>query len=1206
MSPRAPNNKHTPLMSIWSKRFSVFLSVLVISTLTKGAVTEWAFIKGRGSDQDTDNQRPTISWWDVEIYVEVESANDATTATISGGGLSGNVALELSGSEWIYEKEYASEAAMDADFPNETTYTLTLSGGTLGTLTQDIVLGAKNYPEQPYLTGSGYSELLAFDPSTPFDFEFGTPGSSATKTNIEVEDDEDNPPFDAFVDAAQQTVTMPANSLIAGQVYHVFVEHLNRTVQSGTGGLGVDGDVWQSAFGDLTVDTRAAGSIIGAWTFGDSAEEGSGVVVFMKDGNYFHIEDVSQGDGDTDGFERGTYTWNESSGILVASPIEDLNGETGLSHPAGSTTVSVSGDTLTYTDNEGSSVLSRVKDPSNKLVGAWQFNEAAVFDSGVIVFLQSGVFFAAQTNVPQANPNGIEKGTYQWDAATGALSTNISIDTNGSSGLSDPLFGFTTEINDDELVIWDGYNEWRLYLVDPVTPGIAIPSVTHWRFVKGKDHVQNMDNTAPPVALWSVYAVVRTKLNLDALEIEISGGGIEGSYSFTQIGREWTFEKDFDSEASLNAEFPAGQEFTIALSGGNLGAVSQTFTLMADEYPNTPYLTGSKFSAAKSLDSFSDFNLTWSDPGSLTEDSGLTSLEVYRFYDDEEVFRELGSGAATQGTVPAGTVFPGHTLYGYLEYTHATSLDGTGGFEIDGTDSRNAAVDFTLAAPDSPLAGAWTFGDASGENSGVVIFLNNGFYFQIEDVVSSDPDPDGFERGEYRWDRDSGIFEVETITDTNGTVGLSDSGDVLTVSVSGNTLTFTDGQEVSDLSRVVRSGDSVVGAWQWGDGQKDYGGVYVFLENGYYFQLQYYEPDGLALEGGIERGTYSYDSELLEMTTTTILDTNGEQGFSHVDGVWTVHVFEDIFSVGDNRGGETGFDASMADVPNRMRFFNPGFEAALRTAAGKANGPLLRLDMQRIVALDASNRGISELGGLEEALNIRQLDLSHNSIIDIWQVGDLLELRELDLSHNQITSISDLSRLENLVVLDVSSNALSDTNSSQVDSGIISLFSEAKPFASTGVLAPLDGIDTLNTLRFANNAISDISALSTLPDLKEVDLSGNDILDLAVLQDLPKLEKLAVFGNPVDLSEGSSQRTLLDAIVSSTGASVQLEALDPNENYLELEWDQASQRYRLVWTADGTLQKSADLKIWLDLDDAQSPYPIDFVSGELLFWKLDL
>ena len=211
--------------------------------------------------------------------------------------------------------------------------------------------------------------------------------------------------------------------------------------------------------------------------------------------------------------------------------------------------------------------------------------------------------------------------------------------------------------------------------------------------------------------------------------MNISGGGIEGSYDLTQIGREWTFEKDFHSEEAINAEFPEGGQFTIDVSGGFLGEVSQSFVLMADEYPNTPYLAGTKFTSAQSFDSFTDFGLTWSSPGALTENSGQTIMEIFRFYDDESIFRQATIGGATQGTVPAGTVLPGHTFYGYLEFTHARIMDGTGGFEVPGTESRNEATDFTLATPESPLAGGWSFGNASGDSSGVLVFLNNGTYF---------------------------------------------------------------------------------------------------------------------------------------------------------------------------------------------------------------------------------------------------------------------------------------------------------------------------------------------------------------------------------------------------------------------------------------------------------------------------------------------
>jgi len=84
------------------------------------------------------------------------------------------------------------------------------------------------------------------------------------------------------------------------------------------------------------------------------------------------------------------------------------------------------------------------------------------------------------------------------------------------------------------------------------------------------------------------------------------------------------------------------------------------------------------------------------------------------------------------------------------------------------------------------------------------------------------------------------------------------------------------------------------------------------------------------------------------------------------------------------------------------------------------------------------------------------------------------------------------------------------------------------------VLAPLEGIDTLETLRFANNGIRDLNVMTTLPSLNVVDLSGHEIVDLSALELLPNLESVFVYGNPVDLSSGSSQLELLNAIIAKT------------------------------------------------------------------------
>ena len=264
----------------------------------------------------------------------------------------------------------------------------------------------------------------------------------------------------------------------------------------------------------------------------------------------------------------------------------------------------------------------------------------------------------------------------------------------------------------------------------------------------------------------------------------------------------------------------------------------------------------------------------------------------------------------------------------------------------------------------------------------------------------------------------------------------------------------------------------------------------------------------------------------------------------------------------------------------------------------------MSLDLQRILKMDASGLGLTDLHGFEGALNMRELDLSNNAVTDIWQVGDMRELRFLDLSNNQIEDISYLSNLTKLVSLDLSGNLLSDDQSQAAASGQIRMASFKLQADSTGVLAPLDSIKTLNILKFAGNSIRDLAVLNTLPSLVEIDLSGNSVEDLTPLSQLPNLVKVSIYDNPVDLTSGSNQSTILEAIVANTGAKILVEAPDPNASLLSLDWIEGSQQFQLNWEV-GDLQTSSDLKTWSNVNSAQSPYSVN-LSGSPLFWRLEL
>src|SRR6266508_6979256 len=93
------------------------------------------------------------------------------------------------------------------------------------------------------------------------------------------------------------------------------------------------------------------------------------------------------------------------------------------------------------------------------------------------------------------------------------------------------------------------------------------------------------------------------------------------------------------------------------------------------------------------------------------------------------------------------------------------------------------------------IVGAWTAGDTTIEGASVLVFLANGYYFQIQNAKASEAPSgfDGFERGTYTWNPVTGALTVTTIQHLNGDTGLSglNGASGLTFTVSGDAATVT-------------------------------------------------------------------------------------------------------------------------------------------------------------------------------------------------------------------------------------------------------------------------------------------------------------------------------------------------------------------------------------------------------------------------------
>lgn len=182
------------------------------------------------------------------------------------------------------------------------------------------------------------------------------------------------------------------------------------------------------------------------------------------------------------------------------------------------------------------------------------------------------------------------------------------------------------------------------------------------------------------------------------------------------------------------------------------------------------------------------------------------------------------------------------------------------------------------------IVGSWF------NNSGPIAltFTGDGKYFLAEAGSAAGPgtsDPfgqPGMERGTYTVDETTGALSATVLQDTNGTWGLSHPTGPMTLALNGNILTMTEstgeGSEISTWTRVASATNPIVGAWYYENGGQS--GVVTFTADGRYLFAQDGPADATG-HPGIEYGTYTWNPATGAFASITIVDTNGEWGFSN-------------------------------------------------------------------------------------------------------------------------------------------------------------------------------------------------------------------------------------------------------------------------------------------------------------------------------------
>ena len=216
--------------------------------------------------------------------------------------------------------------------------------------------------------------------------------------------------------------------------------------------------------------------------------------------------------------------------------------------------------------------------------------------------------------------------------------------------------------------------------------------------------------------------------------------------------------------------------------------------------------------------------------------------------------------------------------------------------------------------------------------------------------------------------------------------------------------------------------------------------------------------------------------------------------------------------------------------------------AIIADSLGKASGEAITAaEMATLTRLDAPNKYIHDLTGLEFATNLTRLDLgtervnreyvNSNLISDFSTLSSLTSLERLDLGGNYLSDISplisSLSSLTSLEQLDLSDNSISDISSLSSLTNLERLYLSDNSISD---ISSLSSLTSLERLTLSLNSISDISSLSSLTNLTWLSLIGNDISDISSLSNLTNLEWLTLTGNDISditpLSNLTNLRTL--------------------------------------------------------------------------------
>ena len=199
------------------------------------------------------------------------------------------------------------------------------------------------------------------------------------------------------------------------------------------------------------------------------------------------------------------------------------------------------------------------------------------------------------------------------------------------------------------------------------------------------------------------------------------------------------------------------------------------------------------------------------------------------------------------------------------------------------------------------------------------------------------------------------------------------------------------------------------------------GGVFGGIEPVHRFYEDFHGPiEASYAAAAVGLGTEAFLGEIEEKSSLQRLGLAGLLGGGNVKrDVWTAQ-FSAVISALNSP--DTPVDPTpVVVVPSRPiptpsgLIPDPNLRAAIAETLGKApNDSITEADIARLTRIEADERGITDLTGLEHATRLERIEFRRNAISDLSPLKDLTRLNNIKLRGNRITNVSPLANLTNV------------------------------------------------------------------------------------------------------------------------------------------------------------------------------------------------